>query len=378
MGSDDTTSQPDKSSSPRASKGHFSPFTRRVAVALAMVIFVGVILFLFWQLITLILITFLGILFAVFLRGLTNHVTRLTPLNEHWALFTVATTMVLLFAAGGWLLAPQISDQASLIGEMIPEAIAELQNWAEGTTLGQSVLHELEELDLGEFVGGGFLGQLGGAVFGVAEVISYAVYVLFVGLYLAIDPEVYKRGILRMVPLTHRERAAEIIEVCAHQLAWWLIGRLVAMVAVGVLITVGLWILDIPLAFFLGFLAGLFSFVPILGPIVSFFPAGLVALLVGPEFVIWVALLFLGAQAIESYFITPIVQHRVVSLPHAMTLIAEIFGGILFGLIGITIATPLAVLIIALVNMIYVEDVLGDTTPFTEIAEEQTRSRAPP
>ncbi len=378
MGTDEPTSSAEEDPSSTAENGRFSSYTRRVAIAVAMVIFVGIILLLAWQLITLILVLFLGILFSVFLRGLTNQLTDRTTLGDHWALTIVCTVLVIFFGTAGWLLAPEISDQASLIAEKIPEAIDELGQWAEQTTVGLTLLEELDELDVGEVVGGGILGQVGGAVFGVAEGLSYFVFVIFVGLYLSIDPEVYKRGMLRMVPLYHRDRAWEVIEVCSHQMAWWLIGRLVAMVAVGVIITVGLWILGVPLAFFLGFLAGLFSFVPILGPIVSFFPAGLVAILMGPEYVIWVALLFLGAQAMESYFITPMVQHRVVSLPHAMTLIAEIFGGILFGIIGITIATPLAVLLIAVVNMVYVEDVLGDTTTFSKLAEEKQRSRSSP
>lgn len=351
----------------------FSRFTRRAAAAVAMVTFVVLGGFVVWQLLSLILVLFLGVLFAIFLRGLTDRVADYTPLTDHWALLVVTAVLVIAFGGTGWLMAAPIGAQAAEIGDKIPEAVQELHNWLEASPLGARTLDELAALDPTEVLSGEILGPLGGAIFGVAGAVTHLAFVLAVGVYLAFDPEVYKRGMVRMVPMNYRERAEEIIDVCSHQLAWWLVGRLMAMLAVAVMITVGLLILGVPLPFFLGLIAGLLSFVPILGPLVSWVPAALIAFLVGPQYVIWTALLYLGAQGIESYFITPMVQQRVVSLPHAMTLIAEIFAGILFGLIGITVATPLAVLLMALINMIYVEDVLGDTTPFTELAEKYHR-----
>ena len=346
----------------------FSPFTRRAASVLAMTLFVLAALYLALQLITLLLVLFLGILFAIFLRGLTNHLVDFTGMRDTWALAIVTATIVVASTAAFWLLAPAVGDEAARIGDKIPEALGELQRWLEESRLGRRVVEEVVDLDLGAFLRGELLGPLGGALFGVAGAITHGIFIIGVGIYLAYDPEVYKRGLLRMVPLAYRKRGREILDVCGFQLAWWLIGRLLAMLGVAIMVTVGLWLLGIPVPIFLGLIAGLFSFVPILGPIVSVIPAALLALLVGPEYVLWVILLYLGAQSVESYWITPVVQHRFVSLPHAMTLIAEIFAGILFGIIGITVATPLAVLIMALVNMIYVEDVLGDTTPFTELA----------
>lgn len=348
----------------------FTPFTRRAATLLGMATFIAVIALLVWQMITLILVLFLGILLAIFLRGLSVWVAERTKLTDHWALFAITTVLVLLIGVSGWFIAPEVARQANEIGDLIAQATVELQEWISRTALAQQVLVELEDFDLSGFLGGEVLGQVGGAFVGVAGALSHMAFVVVVGVYFAFDPEVYKRGIIRMAPLNYRQRVEEIIAVSTHQLAWWLIGRLLAMLGVAVIITVGLSILGVPLPIFLGVLAGLFSFVPILGPIVSVIPAALLALLVGPYHVIWVMLLFMGAQAVESYLITPVVQYRVVSLPHAMTLIAEIFAGILFGVIGITVATPLAVLLMALINMIYIEDVLGDETHFTELAEK--------
>ncbi|RDV36516.1 AI-2E family transporter [Bradymonadaceae bacterium TMQ3] len=347
----------------------FSPFIRHAASILAMVVFITIGLLFLWEMKTLILVIFLAILLSIFLRWLSDHLQRRTPLNGLWALLTVVIALLALTGGAGWLMAPAIATQVNAIREMIPQALDELQAWIAQTSAGPRILAELGALDPASFFTNEIIGQLGDAFAGGLNFLTNAALVLVVGVYLAIDPGTYKRGLIHLVPMHYRPRAETILNVCTHQMIWWLLGRLLAMGAVALIVAIGLWALGIPLPFTLGFIAGLFSFVPILGSIASFLPAALVALLVGPEFVLWAGLVFLGAQAIEGNLLTPIVQKRFVSLPHALTLISQVIGGILFGLVGVTVATPLAVLLMALVNMIYVEDVLGDTTPYTDLAD---------
>lgn len=342
----------------------FSPFTRRAASVLAMTAVFVALSILLWQSLSLLLVLFLGILFALFLRGPTNFLAAHTPITHGWALVAVVSSVVVIFGGTGLLLAPEVIAQFSEIGQLLPEAVAQVRQWLEGFALGQRLLAEVADWEtLTQVVDAE---RLGVAFSGVAGVLTHTLFVIFVGLYLAIDPAAYKRGLVRLAPLHYRDRAEQVLDAVSHQLGWWLIGRLTAMFAVGVLTTLGLWILGIPLALTLGILTGVLSFVPIVGPIVSVVPAALIALLEGPVFVAYVVALYLGVQAVEGYLITPIVQHRAVSLPHALTLIAEIFAGLLFGLIGVIVATPLAVVLIAVINLVYIEDVLGDTTSLSD------------
>ena len=360
------TSNPER---PRPPSG-FSPFIRHAASILAMVVFITIGLLFLWEMKTLILVIFLAILLSIFLRWLTDHLQQRTPLKGLWALFTVVIALLAITAGTGWLMAPAIATQVEAIREMIPQALNELQTWVAQTSAGPRIFAELGDLDPARFLTNEVLGQLGGAFAGGINFLTNAALVFVVGVYLAIDPETYKRGLIHLIPRHYRPRAEIILNVCTHQMIWWLLGRLLAMAAVAVIVAIGLWALGIPLPFTLGLIAGLFSFVPILGSIVSFLPAALVALLIGPEFILWAGLVFLGAQAIEGNLLTPLVQKRFVSLPHALTLISQVIGGILFGLVGVTVATPLAVLLMALVNMIYVEDILGDTTPYSDLVEK--------
>jgi predicted PurR-regulated permease PerM len=115
-----------------------------------------------------------------------------------------------------------------------------------------------------------------------------------------------------------------------------------------------------PLALTLGLLAGLLSFIPNIGPILSFVPAGLLAIPQGFSQVLYVGLLYIGIQTVESYVITPPMQRRMVSLPPALTISAQVILGVLFGFLGLLLATPLAAAVLVLVKMLYLEDVLGE------------------
>jgi predicted PurR-regulated permease PerM len=143
----------------------------------------------------------------------------------------------------------------------------------------------------------------------------------------------------------------------------WLVGQFFAMLLVGTLTTIGLLILGVPLALTLGIFTFFLVFVPYVGSIVSGALAVLIALLDSPQTALYAGLLYGGIQFVESYFITPLVQEKVVSLPPVLLLASQFLLGVLAGAVGIALATPLSVAVVVLVQMLYVEDVLGDDVP---------------
>jgi predicted PurR-regulated permease PerM len=132
------------------------------------------------------------------------------------------------------------------------------------------------------------------------------------------------------------------------------------MTVVALLTVLGLWALGIPLALTLGLFAGLIKFIPNFGPILSALPPVLLALLSGPRQALWVVLLYLGIQTLESYVITPLVQQKVVSLPPVLVISAQLLAGSLFGFAGLALATPLLAVAMVLARTLYLEDVLGE------------------
>jgi predicted PurR-regulated permease PerM len=204
------------------------------------------------------------------------------------------------------------------------------------------------------------LSQVTGLFSRTLNAITNFVLILFIGLYLAVTPDLYVGGLVGLVPVGRRSRARQVIQAAGHTLRWWLVGRIFSMIVIGVLSVLGLWLIGVPLALVLGLLAGLLGFIPILGPILALVPPLLLALSNSPQQALYVVLLYGGIQIVESYFLTPMVQQRAVSLPPVLTISSQLILGLLFGFMGIAMAPPLAAMGMVLVQMLYVEDTLGD------------------
>jgi predicted PurR-regulated permease PerM len=145
---------------------------------------------------------------------------------------------------------------------------------------------------------------------------------------------------------------------CRHitRSAQWLRGQLVAMLAVGALTGLGAALIGLPSALALGLLAGLLEFVPIVGPIFAAIPALLLAATLGWSEVLWTLALFIVIQQIEGNMLMPAIMQKAVELPPAVTLFAVLAFGLLFGPLGVLLATPLAVVLMVLVQHLYLRD----------------------
>jgi len=119
-------------------------------------------------------------------------------------------------------------------------------------------------------------------------------------------------------------------------------------------------LLGMPLALTLGLLAGVLNFIPNFGPLIAAIPAVLVAFLQSPQQALYVGLLYVLLQMIDGYVLTPLVDRRSVELPPVLTIAAQILLGVIYGFLGLLIASPLTATVTLLVKMFYVEDVLGD------------------
>jgi len=126
----------------------------------------------------------------------------------------------------------------------------------------------------------------------------------------------------------------------------------------------------------LGFLAGILTFVPYIGAFVSAVPSLLLAVSINLDLAVYVVLLYIVVHLIEGYIRVPLVQRRVVPLPPALTLSAQIILGVVAGFLGLLLATPLVAAAIVIIRMVYVEDVLGDHTTTERSAQKNMASYA--
>ncbi|HET6513012.1 MAG TPA: AI-2E family transporter [Candidatus Kapabacteria bacterium] len=323
---------------------------------------VGLLLFLavLWYGVNILLLAFAGILLAIFLNGLAAYVANWTGLKHGLSLLITSLALIGMLVGAGYALAPGISEQSEELSQQLPKSLENLRQYIGRYEWGHQLLESIPKL--GEVIGNpmGLLPKVSGVLSSTAAAIMNFLIVIAVGIYFAIEPGLYRRGFIKLLPLGDRRRAHEVLDATGNTLWWWIIGVLISMATIGVLTTIGLWALGIPLAPTLGLLTGILAFIPNFGPILSAIPPMLLGLMISPMDAVYVGLLYIGVQAIESNIVTPQVQKRTVSMPPVLGMIGQLLFGIFFGFLGLLLATPLVAAIIVMVKMLYVEDVLGD------------------
>jgi predicted PurR-regulated permease PerM len=328
-------------------------------MTVGLVVLVGAVLWLVWAGADVLLLIFGGILLSIFLRGLGDLLRMFLPVPPFWSVVIVLCLLVGLLAGGGWLLGSAVATQLSELGEAITESWNQLQSHLRQYTWGERLLKgiNLQTLTRGESlsrVTSLFSGTIGAAFSGVV--------IIFTGIYLAFDPQLYRRGLVRLAPLSARGRMEEVLDAIGNALRGWLISQSFSMVVVGSATTIGLWLLGTPMPIALGVIAFVFTFVPYVGPIAAAIPALLVGFTVSPMHAAYVGLLYFAVQMVEGNLLTPLVQQQMVKMPPAVTIVAQTLMGVLLGAVGVVFATPLAACMLVLVKTLYVEDLLGDVS----------------
>jgi len=211
------------------------------------------------------------------------------------------------------------------------------------------------------------LGQLSGAtqyffpfLSSTLAVAAGIVLVLFLAIYVAVEPQTYHDGLMHLFPHDARVRAGEVLTAIATVLRKWLVTQLIAMLVIGTVTTVVLLLLDVPAAFPLGVLAGLLEFIPTVGPILSAVPAIAMGFVDSPEKALWVTIAYVGIQFLENHLLIPLLMREGVDIPPAMTIIAQALMALVFGFLGLLVAVPILAAGMVTVKMLYVEDVVGD------------------
>jgi predicted PurR-regulated permease PerM len=313
-----------------------------------------------WRLSDVLLLVFGSILLALVLRGLAGIISNRTKISEGFAVAVVIMVVTAAFAAVAWLFGSQIVTQFELLADDLPQGISQILRDLRSTQWGAWIFLRAQEVNLTSATT-----QVTGyitAVFGsIIRTAGYVAVLLFASIYLAAQPDRYLQGFLRLVTRKRRERVGEIFGLAGRTLQRWLVGQSITMAIVGTLTGLGLWVLGVPAPLALGLLAGLFAFIPYVGPILSSVPGILMAATHGPRPAFYAALLYAGVHFVEGNLITPIIQAEVVELPPILTLFATLVFGLLLGAIGVLLAAPLTVAILVLVNTFYLEDTLGET-----------------
>lgn len=318
-----------------------------------------------WKWSNVLLLGFGAVLIAIALRAAAAFLNRRTGLAFKPGVLLAALTAALLLIGIVALAGPSISQQFRQLLATLPSAWQQVNTWLGDSSLGQFLEQRIEAAQSGGGAGStaaapSIFSYVRGTLTTVTGGLANTVLLVTVAIFLALDAPLYRGGALRLVAPAWRPRAARITDEMAGALARWMGGQALDMVLVALVTGLGLWLLGVPLALVLGVIAGLTNIVPVVGPFLSGIPAVLFALTQGFDMAIYVALLFVVVQQVEGNLLMPLIQRYASDLPPALTVLAILAFGSLFGFAGVVLATPLLLVSIILVKRVYVEDVLGD------------------
>jgi len=327
------------------------------------------ILFVLWSVSDALLLIFAGVVFAAFLDAMTVLLGRVFPWTRGVRLAVVSSLLAAGVTAailwGGTAIAVQGSELATTLGaqinrvlswlnqhgiEVSPNSIGALTDRASPSSRGaaptlKSILPDV----------GGLFGPAWAAIATILGGLGDALVIVFLGLFLAAQPCVYRDTLLLLAPPACQSRFRDVLDECGETLRHWLIGQSLTMLSIGVFVWIGLLLVDVGPAVLLGLQAGLLAFVPTLGPLV----AGIAVVLAGLSFGLWPMIgalaVYVTAQTLESYILTPMIQRRAIAVPPAFLFMTQIALGVTFGLYGLALATPLAAIARVLILRLYVD-----------------------
>lgn len=334
-------------------------------------------------------VAFLGVLLGLAVSRAVDWLEKLHIRRGIAAPLVVGLCLAAIVGIGA-LIAPSIQSQSRDLREQLPNAIRTIESWIRRSPAVASVVSGGELLGSTSQTSGtrepqrpapkdrgaqtekpGPKDRIGEELQGITKFLFPAltsafgaigglIIVIFIAMYVAAEPRLYRKGLLHLIPHNRRDRAEETLDSLRDTLRQWLIARLTAMVAVGLITGFGLAALKVPGAAALALLAALLEFIPFFGPVISALPAIAVALATSPEKGLYVAILYLVIQQLEGNVITPLLLQRRLDIPPAMTVIAVAAMGMVFGVIGMLIAEPLLAAVLVTTKLLYVQDVVGD------------------
>lgn len=352
-----------------------TPVSQRDLVRAALVVVAALVgLQLLWSARALVLTAFLGILFGLAASRAVDRITARVRIKRTLAAAGVVFgTVGLLLLIAAWT-GPALVTQSKELRTKLPEAVNKLESWmAERQPALLDLIAPVDTTAAADStaataaVGGRLIGAVAahassltdlafGVVQGTFAVVAAMVLVIFLALYIASEPTTYRRGVLLLVPQHRRPTVETLLDALGAALTTWFGTQLIAMAVIGTVTTILLSIIGVRAALPLGVIAGIFEFIPNVGPTLSAIPAILMGLVDSPRMALIVVGVYWGIQFLENNLLIPYLMKEQLDLPPALTLVTQVVMAYVFGFLGLFVAIPLLATIVVLVRMFWVED----------------------
>jgi predicted PurR-regulated permease PerM len=287
------------------------------------------------------LIIFAGLVFAAMLDGGVRLLGRVLPIGRGWRLLIVCLAVVAFLLLTFYFTGVQVTQQVTQLRSTLEVQANRATGWlsSQGLMPGASDINGIARQALGS------VGRISSWVGTAIGALTTLFMILVIGLFVAMDPRVYDRGLQWMVPEANRQEFAITVNRMAVTLRKLLAGRLLGMAFEGVLTAIVLYFVGVPMALILGILTGLFAFIPNIGAFISGALMIAVGFSAGVDVGIAAIVTYVVVQVFDGYVVIPMVAKRTVDLPPALTLGTQILASALFGILGLALADPMTAMI---------------------------------
>jgi predicted PurR-regulated permease PerM len=337
------------------------PQTRVVVrvILLSLVILLGVIatIFILRALTGVILLVVLAIFFAYFISPLVEFVSRPFNIRGHKRIMprslAIGVVYAGLFGALGltiYLLLPRINNQVAEFAQQAPSYLTsararadKLNEIYQAYNLPKAVREAVtKNVTSGIEVAGRYATEgLGTFLLELLGFLPWLVLIPILGFFLLKDADSFRRSALQMLPSGRwRWRGDEFFQDVNRTLAAYIRAQLIACLLIGVICTLGFYLLGLRYALLIGVIAGLLEFIPLVGPLVVAIIAALIASFYDFKQVVGV-LIFLGVlRIIHDYVTYPRIIGQGIHLHPLAVILAILSGAELAGITGIFLAIP--------------------------------------
>lgn len=303
-------------------------------------------LYVLWHIHEVIFLLFLGILLATAIEPIVNYLRR-GPFGRGTGTLAVYTAIVLVLGTITAVTIPSLAAQSDAFFASIPGKITALRPYARD--LRPQMLEEAATRVIdraGESVSNPTVPVDDQSLMDMAKSIGHHLInfltVFFLAFYWLVERPAIKRALLRIVPPS-RARSVNVVWLEVEQkLGGWVRGQLLVMAIMATFAGFGFWFLGLPNPVLLGVLAGVAELIPMIGPVLGFAPAVLVALGISPWTALVVIIYAIVIQQIESNILVPRIMGHTVGVSPLTVVLGILIGFILYGLPGAFLAVPVA------------------------------------
>ncbi len=246
------------------------------------------------------------------------------------------------------LIIPPLSDQVGQIVSAFPEYYEKIVKGFEtlessnDSAIASSIQGGLESINEAlRNAASGILSSLVSVFGGFASFLS----VVVITFYLVLERNGFKKIIHSISPVQYQPYLIQLSNRITTKLGSWLRGQLLLSLIIFLMSYIGLLLLNVKYALVLALIAGLFEFIPIIGPIIGAIPALFLSFAESPGKALMVLILYIVIQQLENQIVVPKVMQKSVGLNPVIVIIAMLIGGQLGGMLGIILAIPVAAII---------------------------------